>query len=334
MVLIRSIPFSPMSSRRPTNGLTKYAPAFAAMIAWGAEKTSVTFTRIRSLLRILVAFSPSFVIGHFTTMFGCSFARCLPSSTMPAASRLTVSALTGPSTSEQILSSWSSKLLPSFEISVGFVVIPSKTPVLAASRISSMLAVSRKNFMLSPFCHCSNLLWTTKRRAHWTFVSRFVDSGDGIIQARPVRRIEKPDATSRAIRNRLESLVRSFTAEHTISGKIGFGVRLPGHVRACLRCFNVKPHRNSGRRRIFRHNCGRLGANAHDHVSSNTPGGRHAIRQRPPCWIPNILEACVGNRFDFGWDVVAHHNIHIRKLGMVLRFLPRQKDSPLIRNGG
>ena len=32
-----------MSSRRPTNGLTKVAPTLAASIAWDAEKTSVSY---------------------------------------------------------------------------------------------------------------------------------------------------------------------------------------------------------------------------------------------------------------------------------------------------
>src|SRR3989454_1843897 len=105
---------------------------------------------------------------------------------MPAASRLTVSALTGPSTIEQILRSWSSNEFPSFEIRVGFVVIPSRTPVLAASRISSILAVSRKNFMtVHSYClvgynHCSKFadktaLRNSKGDGLGAFVSEFID---------------------------------------------------------------------------------------------------------------------------------------------------------------
>ena len=44
-----SIPTWLTSSRRPMNGLTNAAPAFAAKSAWGAEKMSVVLTRIHSV---------------------------------------------------------------------------------------------------------------------------------------------------------------------------------------------------------------------------------------------------------------------------------------------
>src|SRR5262249_34027652 len=195
------------------------------MIAWGAENTSVTFTRMRSSLRALVAFSPSLVIGHFTTIFGCSFAKCRPSSTIPAASRLTVSALTGPFTREQIFSNWSSNVLPSFEIRVGFVVMPSRMPVLATSRISSMFAVSRKNFMYcSPYGigHCNNLLRPAKWRAHGALVAGFVDRGNAVVQAGPVRKVGNPVVYNEAVANRFESHVWTFASIDTVAGQIGF----------------------------------------------------------------------------------------------------------------
>ena len=48
MSLIKVIPSWPMSSRRPTKGDTKAAPAFAARIACPAEKHKVTFTFVPS----------------------------------------------------------------------------------------------------------------------------------------------------------------------------------------------------------------------------------------------------------------------------------------------
>src|SRR5580765_2160959 len=66
--LIRFIPDVAMSSRRPTNGLTKYAPTFAARSACVGEKTSVTLTFLPSDESALHALTPSFVNGTFTTM--------------------------------------------------------------------------------------------------------------------------------------------------------------------------------------------------------------------------------------------------------------------------
>src|SRR5208337_4902805 len=75
-----------------------------------------------------------------------------PSLHIAPASVAITSAFTGPSTTEQISRIVSLKLLPlpSFAISEGLVVTPSRMPSEAASRISLMSAVSRKNFITAP----------------------------------------------------------------------------------------------------------------------------------------------------------------------------------------
>ncbi len=102
-----------------------------------------------SSTRHLQAFRPSRVVGNFTTIFLCQLAYSRPSLHIAPAS---VSAFTGPSTTEQISRMVSLKVLPlpSFAISDGLVVTPSRMPSEAASRISLMLAVSRKNFIAAP----------------------------------------------------------------------------------------------------------------------------------------------------------------------------------------
>src|SRR5712691_13156431 len=155
-----SMPGVAMSSSRPTKGEQKLAPALAASSAWGAEKTSVMLIRIPALLRVFVAFRPSTVHGHFTTMFLCTPAQWRPSRTMPSASVATTSAEMGPFTVSQIWTRISSGSPLSLESSVGLVVTPSITPSAAASRMSFRLAVSRKIFMgpspgiISPFRNC------------------------------------------------------------------------------------------------------------------------------------------------------------------------------------
>src|SRR2546426_10892632 len=136
-----------MSSSRPTKGEQKLAPALAASSAWGAEKTSVMLIRMPAPLRIFVAFRPSTVHGHFTTMFLWTPAQCRPSRTIPSASVATTSAEMGPFTVSQIWTRISSGSPLSLESRVGLVVTPSMTPSAAASRISFKLAVSRKIFM-------------------------------------------------------------------------------------------------------------------------------------------------------------------------------------------
>src|ERR1035438_4750435 len=135
-----------MSSSRPTNGLMMYAPALAASSACPGEKQSVTFTRRPSLLRALVAWIPSRVSGHFTTMFLWILASSLPSLIIAEASVDTTSALISPSTMSQIRRTCSAIGRPSFAISVGFVVTPSTMPQLAPFFNSSRFAVSRKIF--------------------------------------------------------------------------------------------------------------------------------------------------------------------------------------------
>ena len=58
-----------MSSRRPTNGETKRAPALAARSAWVGAKIRVMLTRLPSAASTFVALSPSAVQGNLTTMF-------------------------------------------------------------------------------------------------------------------------------------------------------------------------------------------------------------------------------------------------------------------------
>ena len=58
MSAISSMPSWPISSSRPTNGLTKVAPALAASSAWAAEKQSVTLTIVPSLGQRLAGAQP------------------------------------------------------------------------------------------------------------------------------------------------------------------------------------------------------------------------------------------------------------------------------------
>src|SRR5712691_10903820 len=138
------MPSWPMSSRRPMNGLTYFAPAFAARIAWFALKMSVVLILIPSAESALIAFRPSVVIWIFTTTFLWSFASWRPCLIISSAWVVVTSREIGPST--RAMMSWmtSDHLRPVFATRVGFVVIPSRTPQEAASRISSMSAVSKK----------------------------------------------------------------------------------------------------------------------------------------------------------------------------------------------
>ena len=134
-----------MSSMRPTNGLTKDAPARAASSAWLAEKTRVTFVRMPSFFRPLTAFMPSGVIGTLTTTCGSRPARTCPSAIIPSASSASTSAEIGPSTMEAIslMTAW--KSFPSLAIRDGFVVTPEMNPMSLALRMASTSAVSIKN---------------------------------------------------------------------------------------------------------------------------------------------------------------------------------------------
>src|SRR5579875_886986 len=82
-------------------------------------------------------------------MFLCNFAYARPSRTIPSASRLTTSALMGPSTMSRISFNTSTKSRPSFATRDGLVVTPLRIPMSAAARISPTLAVSMNSF--TPF---------------------------------------------------------------------------------------------------------------------------------------------------------------------------------------
>ena len=88
MVTISStipIPTLLISSSLPIKGLTKLAPALAAISACKGENTSVTLMLIFSFDSILVALIPSVIMGIFTTILSANFAKCRASLTMPSA---------------------------------------------------------------------------------------------------------------------------------------------------------------------------------------------------------------------------------------------------------
>src|SRR5579875_1255462 len=126
-------------------------PVLATSSACDGEKHKVTFTLMPSLARHLAAFNPALVVGTFTTTHECNFASSLPCLHISSVSVEVTSALTGPCTMSQISTIRFSKGAPSLAISEGLVVTPSSSPMLAASRISFRLAVSRKIFMVDPF---------------------------------------------------------------------------------------------------------------------------------------------------------------------------------------
>src|ERR1035438_5945019 len=103
-----------------------------------------------SLLSAEVAFMPSRVSGHFTTMFLWILASFRPSGIIAPASVEITSALMSPSTMSQIIRTCSSIGRPSLAISDGLVVTPSTTPQLAPFFSSSRFAVSKKNFTSHP----------------------------------------------------------------------------------------------------------------------------------------------------------------------------------------
>ena len=141
------MPFSPISSKRPTKGDIKEAPAFAASKACAAEKHKVTLTIVPCPLKALHALSPLTVKGTFTATFLANEARYLPSLIISGNSVAVTSALTGPLTKEQIALIVSAISSPCLAINDGLVVTPSTNPVGTRSSISLMLAVSTKNFI-------------------------------------------------------------------------------------------------------------------------------------------------------------------------------------------
>ena len=71
---------APASSRRPTNGEMKVAPALAASSAWLAEKHSVTLTMVPSPVSAWQALRPSQVSGTLTVTLPAILASARPSS--------------------------------------------------------------------------------------------------------------------------------------------------------------------------------------------------------------------------------------------------------------
>src|SRR5579883_954410 len=152
-------------------------------MAWFAEKISVAFTsgtRV-SLLRAakrsrigqfamcaqpsqvavtgsvvicLVAVSPAFTVGTFTTTFGDQAAYSRPWAIISSAFSDTTSTLIGTSACQH--SSWicaRRSRTPAFATWLGFVVMPLRTPQDATSFTSSSCAVSRYNFIKNPPLH-------------------------------------------------------------------------------------------------------------------------------------------------------------------------------------
>src|SRR5215472_15688323 len=128
-------------------------------MAWLAEKHKVTLVLMPCSLRHLAALRPSRVVGSLTTTCLCQLAYSWASLHMPPASVAITSVLTGPLAISQISMMVCLKGLPSFATNEGLVVTPSRMPSEAASRISAMLAVSTKNFILSS-CHLASSFYS------------------------------------------------------------------------------------------------------------------------------------------------------------------------------
>src|SRR5437588_12418959 len=141
------MPSAATSSMRPMNGDTMYAGISAARMACAGVNTSVTLIRMPSSVRCLPAVIPVGVIGTFTTTLSANVARCFPWSYIAFASGSVVSSETSPSTSSRIVRHAFSMSPCSRASNVGFVVTPFRTPQSLISRISSMLAVSRKSLI-------------------------------------------------------------------------------------------------------------------------------------------------------------------------------------------
>ena len=136
-----------MSSNLPTKGEINEAPALAANKAWAAEKHKVTFTIIPFSRRDLQVLRPSTVKGTLTATFFANEAKYSPSSSIFVNSVAVTSALTGPLTIEQMFLIVSAISAPCLAIREGFVVTPSTNPVGINFSISSIFAVSTKNFI-------------------------------------------------------------------------------------------------------------------------------------------------------------------------------------------
>ena len=101
-----------------------------------------------SPLNTLTALSPSSVIGIFTTIFEAHLTSLRAWAIISSALVAVTSADTGPDTICVISLITVSKSRPSRDTNVGFVVTPSTKPSSAKCLISSVFAVSKKNFMI------------------------------------------------------------------------------------------------------------------------------------------------------------------------------------------
>ncbi|OPY60481.1 MAG: hypothetical protein A4E62_03184 [Syntrophorhabdus sp. PtaU1.Bin002] len=100
--------------------------------------------------KVRTAFIPSSIIGILTTTFCPSIDSFRASSHIPFASFAITSRLTGPSTIERISFIVPSGSFFSFARRLGLVVTPSTRPISIPFLISSVLAVSIKNFIDAP----------------------------------------------------------------------------------------------------------------------------------------------------------------------------------------
>src|SRR4030042_1074673 len=126
-----------------------------------------------SSARIRVALSPSGVMGILTAPPSWIRASSAASATMALTSVATTSALTGPCTNSQIvwICSLKSSLVPMPILAhrLGLVVTPSTRPRLWASRISSSLAVSIKNFIKDLLLYHKSSFVTTQEALQTAF---------------------------------------------------------------------------------------------------------------------------------------------------------------------
>ena len=131
------MPSWPISSSRPTKGLTKVAPALAASSACAAEKHSVTLVIMPCSESARQARSPSGVSGSFTVTFAAMRVSTAASRIIWLYSVAATSALTGPGTTSQISATTSRIRRPDLAISEGLVVTPSSRPEAASALISA-----------------------------------------------------------------------------------------------------------------------------------------------------------------------------------------------------
>src|SRR5262249_28820276 len=250
------MPFVAMSSRRPTNGLTKVAPAFAASSACAGEKHSVTLTLMPSPASALQALMPSRVSGTLTTMYWSIFAMSWPSRIMPAKSVAVTSPLTGPLTISQIFFRLALKSPGSFASSDGLVVTPSRMPRSAIAWMSLMLPVSTKIFIARSYRLTGGFFDVGARRAD---VAGLVDGLHGVRKPHAALDVvEERRLRDRLGRNALQRLVVN-RAQHVVSSQIRFAVGFPDQIDRAFGGDRVQSFRPRRRERIDEHPAGRAG---------------------------------------------------------------------------